>query len=153
MMTVAACVLPTEVPAVIAPNQANNPAGDNPIADQQAIANQTGDRQKDRNQEDDNQKQGKRGDRSGEIGPVGGTTVQLPTFTHINVVTTVSVPDGGTVLLSGIKRLQEGRTETGVPLLSKIPYINRIFRNHGIGEETSRLMMMVTPRIIIQEEE
>ncbi|QDU91016.1 outer membrane porin HofQ [Pirellulimonas nuda] len=82
-----------------------------------------------------------------------GTTVQLPTFQFISVTTTVSVPDGGTVLLGGIKRLSEGRNEFGVPLLSKIPYIDRLFRNVGIGRETDSLMMMVTPRIIIQEEE
>ena len=82
-----------------------------------------------------------------------GTTVQQPTFSVIQVNTTVSVPDGGTVLLGGIKRLSEGRNEFGVPLLSKVPYINRLFRNVGIGRSTSSLMMMVTPRIIIQEEE
>jgi general secretion pathway protein D len=83
----------------------------------------------------------------------GGVTVQLPSFSFVAVVTTVSVPDGGTVLLGGIKRLSEGRKEIGVPLLSKVPYINRLFKNVGIGRETDSLMMMVTPRIIIQEEE
>ncbi len=82
-----------------------------------------------------------------------GVTVQLPAFSFVSVVTTVSVPDGGTVLLGGIKRLNEGRNEFGVPLLSKVPYINRLFRNVGIGRTTDSLMMMVTPRIIIQEEE
>jgi general secretion pathway protein D len=82
-----------------------------------------------------------------------GTTVQLPQFSIVSVGTTVSVPDGGTVLLGGVKRLSEGRNEQGVPILSKLPYINRLFRNVGIGRTTSSLMMMVTPRIIIQEEE
>jgi general secretion pathway protein D len=82
-----------------------------------------------------------------------GVTVQLPAFQFISVVTTVSVPDGGTVLLGGIKRLSEGRSEVGVPLLSKVPYVNRLFRNVGIDRSTDSLMMMVTPRIIIQEEE
>ncbi|MGD9126639.1 MAG: general secretion pathway protein GspD [Planctomycetia bacterium] len=82
-----------------------------------------------------------------------GTTVQLPTFSSVSVTTTVSVPDGGTVLLGGIKRLSEGRSEFGVPMLNQIPYVNRLFKNVGIGRETQSLMMMVTPRIIIQEEE
>lgn len=82
-----------------------------------------------------------------------GTSVQLPTFSYVTVTTTVSVPDGGTVLLGGIKRLSEGRNEFGVPILNKIPYLNRLFKNVGIGRETQSLMMMVTPRIIIQEEE
>ncbi|MEI7781346.1 MAG: hypothetical protein WCJ18_05405, partial [Planctomycetota bacterium] len=82
-----------------------------------------------------------------------GTTIQLPEFLFTTVTTTVSVPDGGTVLLGGIKRLREGRNEFGVPILSKIPYINRLFKNVGMGRVTDSLMLMVTPRIIIQEEE
>lgn len=82
-----------------------------------------------------------------------GTTVQQPTMASTNVQTTVSVPDGGTILLGGIKRLREGRGERGVPILSKLPYINRLFRNTAIGRDAASLMLMVTPRIIIQEEE
>ena len=82
-----------------------------------------------------------------------GTTIQQPEFLFTTVTTTVSVPDGGTVLLGGIKRLREGRNEFGVPILSKIPYINRLFKNVGLGRTTDSLMLMVTPRIIIQEEE
>ncbi|MEO1530338.1 MAG: hypothetical protein AAFX06_33535, partial [Planctomycetota bacterium] len=82
-----------------------------------------------------------------------GTTVQLPTFAFTQVSTTVSVPDGGTILLGGIKRLSEARAERGVPMLSKIPYLSRLFRNVAVGRDASSLMLMVTPRIIIQEEE
>ncbi|HRF02525.1 MAG TPA: hypothetical protein PLI18_18575, partial [Pirellulaceae bacterium] len=82
-----------------------------------------------------------------------GSTVQLPTFASTSINTTVNVPDGGTILLGGIKRLQEGRNERGVPMLSKLPFVNRLFKNVGIGRTSQSLMMMVTPRIIIQEEE
>ncbi|MCH2178742.1 MAG: hypothetical protein MK106_08055 [Mariniblastus sp.] len=82
-----------------------------------------------------------------------GVTIQLPTVGFTTINTVVSVPDGGTVLMGGIKRMSEGRTERGVPFLSNVPYINRLFKNVGIGRETSNIMMMVTPRIIIQEEE
>jgi len=93
------------------------------------------------------------GERDNEQESRRGTTVQLPTFIYTTISTTVSVPDGGTVLLGGIKRLNEGRSERGVPMLSKMPYINRLFKNVGIARESQSLMMMVTPRIIIQEEE
>ncbi|MCA9097023.1 MAG: hypothetical protein KDA36_01505, partial [Planctomycetaceae bacterium] len=90
----------------------------------------------------------------GQGGAAGGTlTVQQPVQESINVSTTVSVPDGGTVLLGGIKRLREGRNMAGVPILNKIPYISRLFKNSGVGRETESVMLMVTPRIIIQEEE
>jgi type II secretory pathway component GspD/PulD (secretin) len=101
---------------------------------------------------------------SSQSGAVGGsglggasalitTTIQLPNTTTNTVTTTVTVPDGGTVLLGGVKTLNETRTENGVPILSKIPMIDRLFRNVGIGRATTSLMLMVTPRIIILEEE
>jgi general secretion pathway protein D len=93
------------------------------------------------------------GTRNNESDIIEGTTVQQPTLGTTSVQTTVSVPDGGTILLGGIKRLREGRTERGTPILSKIPYLNRLFKNNAIGRETNTLMMTVTPRIIIPEEE
>lgn len=79
--------------------------------------------------------------------------VQQPTFETVTIQTTVSVPDGGTVLLGGLKTLSEGRNEFGPPVLSKVPYINRLFKNVGYGREAQSLMLMVTPRIIINSEE
>ncbi|WP_162659662.1 type II secretion system protein GspD [Tuwongella immobilis] len=79
--------------------------------------------------------------------------VQQPGFTSVQIQTTVSVPDGGTVLLGGLKTLSEGRNEFGPPVLSKIPYVNRAFKNTGYGRDTQSLMLMVTPRIIINSEE
>jgi type II secretory pathway component GspD/PulD (secretin) len=79
--------------------------------------------------------------------------LQQPAFTSIDVQTTVSVPDGGTVLLGGLKAMSEGRDEFGPPVLSQIPYLNRLFKNVGIGRDTRHIMIMVTPRIIISSEE
>ncbi|MFK7817163.1 MAG: hypothetical protein AB8G99_00470 [Planctomycetaceae bacterium] len=95
------------------------------------------------------------GGQQGQAGGGGGgtLTVQQPVVEIISVGTTVSVPDGGTVLLGGIKRLREGRNMAGVPILNKIPYISRLFKNSGVGRDTESVMLMVTPRIIIQEEE
>ena len=82
-----------------------------------------------------------------------GVTIQLPTIGQTSVSTVVSVPDGGTILLGGVKRQTEQRLERGVPFLSNIPYVSRLFKNVGISRDTTSLMMMVSPRIIIQEEE
>ncbi|GBD36698.1 hypothetical protein HRbin36_01826 [bacterium HR36] len=79
--------------------------------------------------------------------------IQLPITSILSVQTTVMVPDGGTVLMGGFKTLSEGRTEFGPPILSKIPYLNRLFTNVGYGREARSLMIMITPRIIIPEEE
>jgi type II secretory pathway component GspD/PulD (secretin) len=79
--------------------------------------------------------------------------IQQPRLSRVSVQTTVAVPDGGTVLMGGLKRLSEGRNEFGPPVLSKIPYLSRLFRNIGYGRSAESLLIMVTPRIIIQAEE
>lgn len=79
--------------------------------------------------------------------------LQQPAFTSLNIQTTVVCPDGGTVLLGGLKSLRESRNEFGPPFLSKIPYLNRLFKNVGVGRDTRHIMIMVTPRIIINSEE
>lgn len=81
------------------------------------------------------------------------TSLRLPITTLFTIATVVTVPDGGTVLLGGVKLMSEERNEDGVPILAKTPYINRLFRNIGISRDTSSLMIMVTPRIILLEEE
>jgi hypothetical protein len=81
------------------------------------------------------------------------TTVQLPTFNATTVQTTVSVPDGGTALLGGIRRASEGSVTRGVPILDKVPGVSRLFKNRGIGRDVGLSQMTVTPRIIILEEE
>lgn len=78
---------------------------------------------------------------------------QQPSFTEISAQTTVAVPDGGTVLLGGLKTMAQGRNEFGPPVLANVPYLNRLFKNIGIGTETRHVMLMVTPRIIINSEE
>ena len=57
------------------------------------------------------------------------------------------------MLLGGVKRLSESRNIAGVPILNKLPYVSRLFKNSGVGRETESLLLMVTPRIIIHEEE
>jgi type II secretory pathway component GspD/PulD (secretin) len=78
---------------------------------------------------------------------------QQPGGATISLNTTVVVPDGGTVLMGGLKTLVEARNEFGPPVLSKIPYLSRLFKNVGYGREAQSLMIMVTARIIINEEE
>ena len=51
-------------------------------------------------------------------------TLQLPNTTTSVLTTTVTVPDGGTVLLGGLKTMNEQRTEYGVPILSKTPLLD-----------------------------
>lgn len=46
----------------------------------------------------------------------------------------------------------EQKLEHQCPDLTKVPYINRLFLNKGIGKAKSECLILITPRIIIQEE-
>ena len=81
-----------------------------------------------------------------------GHTLQFPVVQFTGVQTTVTVPDGGTVLLGGIRKAAGGPLERGVPILAKVPYLNRLFKNDAAIKDTQPLLIMVTPRIIIQSD-
>jgi hypothetical protein len=86
-----------------------------------------------------------------EGGPQGAAVpftqyIQKPRIEKLAFEKTLAIPDGGTALIHCGKMTVTGRTEFGPPVLSKIPYINRLFKNVGVGRETRHLLILVTAR-------
>ncbi len=79
--------------------------------------------------------------------------IQRPTTTVTRVQTTVTVPDQGTILLGGQRLVTEREVETGVPVLSKLPLLNRFFTNRIETKEEQTLLILIKPTILIQNEE
>jgi type II secretory pathway component GspD/PulD (secretin) len=79
--------------------------------------------------------------------------LQQPKVNTVCIDSTAVIPDGGTVLLGGVKKVSEVRHECGTPVLSTIPYLNRLFTNVGYGREAQRVYVLVTPRVIVNEQE
>ncbi len=79
--------------------------------------------------------------------------IQIPIVTITRVQTTVTVPDQGTILLGGQRIVEEFETETGVPVLSKIPILNRFFSNRIEAKEERTLLVLLKPTVLIQSEE
>ncbi|GMV26388.1 MAG: hypothetical protein AMXMBFR58_24190 [Phycisphaerae bacterium] len=79
--------------------------------------------------------------------------IQAPTTTVTRVQTTVTVPDQGTILIGGQRLINEVETESGVPILSKIPILNRFFSNRVQVKEEQTLIVLIKPTILIQNEE
>ena len=91
----------------------------------------------------------------GGIGGGAGTfegTISLPSILTKDLWVTTSVPDKGTALLGGQRTMEEYETEVGVPVLSKIPYLNRFFTNRVTSTEEVTLLILLRPEIIIQSE-
>jgi general secretion pathway protein D len=92
---------------------------------------------------------------TGTTGGRGATSeaeIQLPELQVQSIRTTVSVPDKGTILLGGQRRFEEVEIESGVPVLSKIPIVNRFFTNRIDSEQELTLVMLMRPEIVIQSE-
>lgn len=82
----------------------------------------------------------------------GSGYIQLPTITLQQVETTVHVPDGGTLLVGGQRLAGEVTREMGVPLLNKIPVVNRLFSNRTTVRDQQTLLILIKPTIIIPQE-
>jgi len=81
------------------------------------------------------------------------TRIQLPVQAQETVETTVMVPDRGVLTIGGLTTLSETQIQRGVPVLSKIPILKRLFSNDRKSRSRRNLMILVRPRIIIMEEE
>jgi general secretion pathway protein D len=89
----------------------------------------------------------------GGIGVGTAAEIQLPEIAVKDLQTTVSVPDGGTLLLGGQKLAGEAEREVGPPVLSKIPVLNRFFTARSDVRDERTLLILIKPKIIIQREE
>jgi type II secretory pathway component GspD/PulD (secretin) len=78
--------------------------------------------------------------------------LDVPETEQATVATRVSVPDRGTLLLGGHKLAAEVDKEVGVPVLSKIPLLGRLFTNRSSIRDQKILLILVKPTIILQEE-
>jgi type II secretory pathway component GspD/PulD (secretin) len=78
--------------------------------------------------------------------------LQQPVLTSMLVDCTLNLPDGGSALLTGYRQMSEAKNEFRPPMLSKIPYLNRLFKNVGYASVPTQVAMLVTPRIILDSD-
>jgi len=79
-------------------------------------------------------------------------TIQVPNIRYERLRTTVNLPDRSVVLLGGLMRSLKGDVQTGVPLLSNIPFLGRLFKNKSSGQSKDNLIISMSGRIVIFEE-
>ncbi|MEN8148352.1 MAG: hypothetical protein ABFS86_00930 [Planctomycetota bacterium] len=82
-------------------------------------------------------------------------TMQLPETTIQKSQTTVRVPDGGSLVIGGLKDISFVDMTSETPWLGKIPIIGFFFSRKGSSKETNHLMIIVTATItdLAEEEE
>ncbi|MCX5661537.1 MAG: hypothetical protein NTW19_17805 [Planctomycetota bacterium] len=70
-----------------------------------------------------------------------------------SISTTVTVPDKGTLLLGGQRLVKDVEVEAGVPVLSKIPILQRLFTNRSSVRDEKVLIVLIKPTILITSEQ
>ncbi len=71
-----------------------------------------------------------------------------PTIARREVKTTVTVPDGKTIIIAGLTRQDKAEVVRKVPLLGSIPLIGFFFRQKAVVNKTTDLLIFVTPRVV-----
>ncbi len=84
----------------------------------------------------------------------GAETVgwEEPVIEYTDIMTRVVVPDRGTLMLGGLTLTAEREIEAGVPVLSKIPILGRLFSNRSEVKDKQILLVLVKPTIVLKEE-
>jgi type II secretory pathway component GspD/PulD (secretin) len=80
-------------------------------------------------------------------------SIQLPEIRVQRVRTTVTVPDGGTLLLGGLRFYEEQRLDSSVPFLSDIPILSFFWSRKGTFIERRNLFILLKATILRLEEQ
>jgi len=72
----------------------------------------------------------------------------IPTIVTESLSTTVTVANNSTVVLGGLVTETERNTHTGVPVLSRIPALGRLFRREVKDVDRRELLIFIQPKII-----
>lgn len=81
------------------------------------------------------------------------TVTQLPEVQVTRVRTSVTIPDGGIILMGGRMHDVQYDTEAGFPVLKDVPFLGRAFRWNRKDNERENLAILVTARSLLFEEE
>ena len=79
--------------------------------------------------------------------------LRVPDINTESLSTSVTVQDGSAVILGGIMTTTSSDASGGIPILSRIPGIGRIFGSNDITSNESELIIMIQPRIMVSQSE
>jgi type II secretion system protein D len=83
---------------------------------------------------------------------IGSTPIEglgnVPDIATRELVTTVTVPNNQTIILGGLITTTDTENVTGIPLLSDIPGLGRLFSTKTKGVDRDELMIFIQPSIV-----
>jgi len=91
-------------------------------------------------------------ERPTSTGTQNTVNIQLPEVEIQRVRTSIPIPDGGTVLLGGLKESTNRDQRSGTPILNKIPVLSALFERKGNFIANKKLLILLNAQIVIPAE-
>ncbi|MFT4514053.1 MAG: type II secretory pathway component GspD/PulD (secretin) [Planctomycetota bacterium] len=79
-------------------------------------------------------------------------SIQLPEVTLQRVRTTVTMPDGGTMMLGGMRLVERQNLRSTVPLLGSLPGLSWLFSHNGTSVQNRKMLILIRSKIVLMEE-
>jgi type II secretory pathway component GspD/PulD (secretin) len=74
--------------------------------------------------------------------------IELPNVQVQTLRSTVMLPDRGSLLIGGFNRTLRQRSHSGVPFLSHIPFLGRLFSRNGVYDESRKTFFLLSAHIL-----
>ncbi len=84
---------------------------------------------------------------------VDGSVVRAPRIDQIFARSTVAAASGQTIVLSGLLAKESFDVHRRVPIIADIPLLGDLFRYDAVTEQRSELLIVMTPRVIRNEQD
>ncbi|HEY0894857.1 MAG TPA: hypothetical protein VGE32_17470, partial [Cellvibrio sp.] len=83
-----------------------------------------------------------------EAQPNESSGIDSPSVFNRRIQTTVTLQDGGSILIGGLISSSKSLGDVGVPWVGKLPIIGRLFRADNNSSARTELMVMIIPYVI-----
>jgi general secretion pathway protein D len=74
--------------------------------------------------------------------------IDQPVISQEKAINDIRLRDGQVNLLAGLNQTQDSKTVTGIPGLSSIPIIGKLFSSHQIDKSSSEMLIALIPHIV-----
>jgi len=83
-----------------------------------------------------------------EISAIGATVNTFSSLTQKQTKTTIEMPSGGTLMISGLLKDDASNTVNGAPYLKDVPILGALFRSTGFTQQRTELVITVTAYLV-----
>lgn len=77
-----------------------------------------------------------------------GATPNSPIISNRSLTTSLTLRDGGSVVMAGLIKEEDENTDSGIPLLKDVPLLGNLFKNQSRSKIKTELVLMIIPYII-----